>query len=261
MIKKVKFAKNLAVWCVKNSRIFLTKAPNVSLTIISASDRTHQRSLRNLLRSLCRFEPTAKVIIYDLGMDNSFLEKLRDEFKSVEFKSFPYEKYPSHYDIRVNAGLYAWKPAALKESKPFPQFVVWFDAGNVVTGRLIFLRKCLKQYGFFSPYSAGKIEEWTSPATLKALQLETQFYQSRNLSANVVAFDAQDDRALDLVNQWIHASEVKDLIAPPGSSRDNHRQDQSLLTVLAYNFDMVNYGSLGEFPRRIFKVLVHQDVD
>jgi hypothetical protein len=261
MKSRARFATNLFLWCLVNLRVFLVRTPSENLTIITASDSSHQLSLLNLLSSIRQFEPKAAVEIYDLGMEPSFAASLQNEFSSFRFKCFPYEKYPSYYNIKIDAGVYAWKPASLDESKPFNEFVLWLDAGNVLTGRLVFLRKVLKRFGFFSPYSIGEIKDWTHPQTLINLRIENNLLKSKNLSANVVGFNSGDRKSLDLIDSWIEAAKDKNLIAPPGSSRSNHRQDQSLLTVLAYQAGLVRYRNLGEFPRRIFKILVHQDVD
>jgi hypothetical protein len=255
------FALNLLLWCVRNIKVFLTRAPSDSLTIITASDFSHENSLKNLLISIRIFEPSARVVVYDLGMNPLSMTELKKEFSNFSFRRFPFEDYPSYYNIKVDAGAYAWKPAALEESKPLNGFVIWLDAGDVLTGRLIFLRKTLKIYGFFSPYSIGSIEDWTFPQTIKDFSVSNNLLKARNLGANVVAFDSKDSNAVKLIESWISASKNKSLIAPHGSSRSNHRQDQSLLTILAYQADMVKYGNLGEFPRRIFRILVHQDVD
>jgi hypothetical protein len=239
----------------------LSQTPNKKFTIITASDSSHQLSLRNLLMSIRTFEPNAKVIVYDLGMDPLFLNQLVDEFARFSFRGFPYENYPAHYNIKVDAGVYAWKPAAIELSKPLDEYIIWLDAGDVLIGRLNFLRKTLKIYGFFSPYSIGTIQDWTFPQTLESLNVNSGILGARNLGANVVAFDSENINAMTLIESWISASKDKSLIAPKGSSRSNHRQDQSLLTVKAYQLDMVQYGNLGEFPRRVFKILVHQDVD
>lgn len=258
---RINFAWELFTWIIRNIQIFKEPKSNERIQIISASDNTHQKSLYNLLNSISQYEPNAKVTIFDLGMNSDFLVMLVNKFPSVEFVRFPFEKFPSYYYIKIEAGSYAWKPAAIELAKPWNETVLWLDAGNLLTGKLTFLRKSVQKYGFFSPYSTGYIEEWTHPKVLSSMDVDPSLLEARNLAANVICFSSSNKRASGLVEEWILASKNKDLIAPDGSSRLNHRQDQSLLTILAYKSGMVTYGDLGEFPRRIFKILVHQDVD
>lgn len=261
IINRLRFASRLLFWCIKNLGRFLTNGGDRPLTIITASDRSHQKSLRNLLLSLESHEPLSKVIVFDLGLEDDFVKGLNGDFPRLIIRPFPYENFPNSYDINVAAGNYAWKPASIELAKPWEGDVVWFDAGNVITGRLSFLRKTLRKHPFFSPYSVGKIVDWTYPSVLVKLTVDNKQSRQRNLAANVIAFDSTNPQASDLMQSWIESSKNLDLIAPAGSSRMNHRQDQSLLSILAYKSNLVRYGSLADFPRRIFKILVHQDAD
>lgn len=260
-MRRAHFFLKLFIWILKNIRIILSFSSQDKITIVSASDNTHQRSLRNLLESVTEFEPNAGIIVYDLGMDHIYLENLRLTFPQVDFKKFPYEEYPSYYDIKVDAGCYAWKPAILERNLSTDGVVIWFDAGNLITGRLTFLRKCISRFGFYSPYSIGTIEGWTAKETLRNLHVNIGMLNKKNLSANVIAFNAQNEAAVGVIQAWVNAAKEKEIIAPEGSSRENHRQDQSVLTIVAYQLKMVPYKSLGEFPRRVFKILVHQDAE
>jgi hypothetical protein len=258
---RLQFAWNLFIWIIGNLQIFFTPKSKESIQIISASDNSHQKSLMNLLDSITHFEPNAKVTVFDLGMDSRFLDQLFEKFPSVEFRNFPFENYPSYYDIKLEAGSYAWKPAAIELAKPWNGMILWLDAGNLLTGPLSFLRKTVKKYKFFSPYSVGSIHEWTHPKVISSIGIDSEVLKERNLAANVICFSSSDEEATNLIEKWIYLSKIKELIAPEGSSRLNHRQDQSLLTVLAYKTGLVTYGNLAEFPRRVFRILVHQDVD
>ena len=55
----------------------------------------------------------------------------------------------------------------------------------------------------------------------------------------MIGFNAENKLAVEIVNEWAEKSKNKDLISPKGSSRKNHRQDQSLLTLIAYKHDIV----------------------
>jgi hypothetical protein len=261
-MKRIYFAWSLIYWCAQHVDIFLRPKTNKKLKIVTASDFSHQNSLNNLLESVLRYEPDVEVVIYDLGITKDFLEKLTGQYKAFTFKTFPWSEYPDFMNIKKDAGHYAWKPAIIKrELSKDVELLLWMDAGNLITGKLTFLRKVLTKYGFYSPYSIGTVEEWTYPRTLEEFGFESRLFQERNLAANVVSVDNKSTSGASIMKNWFDASEVERLIAPIGSNRSNHRQDQSILTLSYYSNLNVRYGSLGEFPRRIFKILVHQDVD
>ena len=74
----------------------------------------------------------------------------------------------------------------------------------------------------------------------------------------MIGFNAENKLAVEIVNEWAEKSKNKDLISPKGSSRKNHRQDQSLLTLIAYKHDIVK-----KIPssHALFGIIVHQDPD
>ena len=78
----------------------------------------------------------------------------------------------------------------------------------------------------------------------------------KNLASGMIGFNSENNLAKIIVNEWFEASQNKDLIAPSGSNRSNHRQDQSLLTLISYKFQSVN---LSPSTHKIFGIIVHQD--
>jgi hypothetical protein len=64
-------------------------------------------------------------------------------------------------------------------------------------------------------------------------QNDTRFADARNCDGSF-GFYAPTERVLrDLVGPWRTCACARACIAPPGSNRDNHRQDQAALTYLA----------------------------
>jgi hypothetical protein len=139
-------------------------------------------------------------------------------------------------NINKGAGRYAWKPiivwqTLLETAGP----VCWMDAGNILTGRLDAIRTSLRWRGFFSVTSLGTLNDWTHPGMLSYFGLTSDWAAGkRNLSGACVAFDPRSLQSLRLARRWRNGALVKKCIAPPGSNRSNHRQDQSLLGVLAH---------------------------
>ena len=71
-------------------------------------------------------------------------------------------------------GSYAWKSAIIYEViNEYESQVIWMDTGNLVKGKLIFLRIVLSAFGFVSPFSVGSIKEWTHPSVLDVLSVKS----------------------------------------------------------------------------------------
>jgi hypothetical protein len=206
------------------------------LTLVTGADRRYFSFLLRLLTSVVEHEPDVPVIVYDLGLDPYQLAALEEQFSRYRVRRFRYEKYPPHVNLGQNRGQYAWKPIIVWDVlKETAGPVCWMDAGNVLTARLTGIMGALRSSGFYSPRSAGMIMNWTYPAMLEFFAVDEQWAAGkRNLNGACVAFHPRSLQALKLAKQWRDGALIKECIAPEGSSRKNHRQDQALLTVLAY---------------------------
>ncbi|CAB4382607.1 hypothetical protein RhiirA1_521637 [Rhizophagus irregularis] len=179
----------------------------------------------------------ARVIIYDLGLT----EIQRDELKSLkdngffdEIRVFDFTNFPSFWNISEARGEYAWKPAIVAEvSKEFPGIITWLDSGTLPE-RIFFeeLPTLLKTYnGFLSPRSSGFMKNWTHPGVYEYYNDDASKYDNiPNCSGASVAFDTKMTQ--HIINEWYTCALDKNCIAPVGSNRKNHRQDQAILTYL-----------------------------
>jgi len=228
------------------------------MRLLSAADASHFRSLLQLLSSVRWFEPAMAVTVYDLGFEARQAALLRSKYPECELVAFPFSEYPTYFDIRVRAGEYAWKPIIVWESiRRWKERVCWMDSGNVLIARLDELQRALDFNGFYSPYSPGTIGQWTHPKTLEYFGLAPSWGAGlRNLNGACIAFDPDREKALELAGEWRDGALIKDCIAPAGSDRSNHRQDQALLTVLAYRKGMVE-----GIEHSYLGYKIHQDVE
>ena len=113
------------------------------------------------------------------------------------------------------------------------------DTGNLVKGKLIFLRIVLSAFGFVSPFSVGSIKEWTHPSVLDVLSVKSNIAKKRNLTGGLVGFDYSNENSMKLLKDWFTFSKDEQYISPPNSNRSNHRQDQSLLSILYYQNEKI----------------------
>lgn len=230
------------------------------LRIITAADSSHYMSLLQLLESIVRFEPTASVVIYDLG----FAEDQRKELAKkvsltsrMNLKPFEFSAYPSHFAMSKSAGSYAWKPTIfeMEMNGSAESLLLWLDAGDILKGPLFNVRRAIRKCGLWSPASAGTVEEWTHPTTLERFAVSHKALTSGNLNGAIVGIDSRSRKAKLAVHWWSLAAQHKEWIAPEGSDRSNHRQDQSLLTLIATVL------SISCYPTNTLELATHQDVD
>jgi hypothetical protein len=210
--------------------------------LVTGADRTHFQSMANLLRSVARWEPGLRCIVYDLGLTGPQRTELSAEFPDREVRRFEYAGYPAYFDIRIEAGQYAWKPVIFAEVfREVGGCVAWFDAGNLLVEPLTWMRRVVQEKGFYSPYAKGTVAEWTHPATLAHLKAGPAVGRKPNLAGYCVAASHRSPKARRFVERWRECALVKDCIAPDGSNRYNHRQDMSVLSILAHQIGLPLY--------------------
>ena len=221
---------------------------------ITGADSSHFKSAVNCIESIKKNSNAEKIIFWDLGCSFKEIKKIRA--MGITYRAFPYKQYPDFYNIKIDAGKYAWKSAIIKRSiDEFNLLAIWFDAGNILMSpdKII---KTLIVDGFYSPYSTGKVKDWTFSSVLNHFLHIKNIAKKRNLNGACVCFNPNNDAAIALLKDWEQMSSNIDLISPDGSSRVNHRQDQSLLTLLAYHHDFVR-----KIPHGYLDFSIHNDVD
>jgi hypothetical protein len=195
------------------------------------------------------------IIIYDLGIDNVNLEKIAQLFNnSVNLKKLNYSDYPEHVDLNKYYGLnctYAFKPIIIyneaNEEYNKDTILIWMDSANICTLNDIYnIVNITTSQGIYSPISANKntIEsiELNNHQTVKYYGLTD--YEHTNLlesiSANLVSINYNSPSGSTILNKWYNDSLNKDIIAPNNTNRNNHRQDQSVLSIIMYLYQKEN---------------------
>ncbi|CAG8656705.1 19874_t:CDS:2 [Dentiscutata erythropus] len=110
--------------------------------------------------------------------------------------------------------------------------------------------------GFFSPKSNGNLLKWTHPGVFKYFNdstKKTKYEKSVNCNAAALLFDTE--RVYHIIEEWEKCAHIKECIAPNGSNRTNHRQDQAILTYLMLNNNRRCGGNIISFGMR-----THMDV-
>ena len=224
--------------------------------IVSGASQNHAKSLLQFLHSI----PSShtQTYVWDLGLTAESLEHIRKTFPTIRIRRFPFEDYPTYFNIHEAAGEYAWKPVLLwKTSQEIGGGrMLWCDAGDRIIGSLDSLTKVIKSQGVYSPISSGTIQKWTHPLCLSFMKVEGWMMGMSPRNGAIVGFDLDCGWAWNLLEEWSRLAQIQDCIAPPGSDRSNHRQDQAVLTILYYQ---ATQGQSLESTN--LSLLTHQDCD
>ncbi|GJJ70325.1 hypothetical protein EMPS_02674 [Entomortierella parvispora] len=242
-----------------------------TFTIVTAASSNHFCALESFLYSMSevldgleRTELRPTLVVYNLGgMTTEQMERLEYLKTSLyidEYHTFDYSKYPAFWDITVARGEYGWKAGIIKEvADKYKGLILWLDSGNMLA--LDFLRYLpgyLAKHGFWSPRSSGTFLQYTHAGLPAYYGDDVENYaQESNCNGAAIAFDASNEKvAKGLLQSWFDCSKDRNCIAPEGSSRSNHRQDQAALTYLAKRLRYLE--QCQQFPEH-YGVTVHQD--
>ena len=210
------------------------------LTIITGASENHSKSLHNFLRSIEHYADIDYIcIVYDLGLAPATLHNLKIRFSKYEFRHFDFSKYPSYFNITIAAGEYAWKPAIIYEvGMVATDAIIWCDAGDLIRGSLKEIYNTIKKDIIFSTVTSGDIKLWTHPLTLKwfNIDIDDNILEMPNRNGAIIGIDCSVAECREFIILLNSCAHDKSCIAPEGSSRANHRQDQAVFTVLYYKF-------------------------
>ena len=113
--------------------------------------------------------------------------------------------------------------------------ILWIDAGGRIVKPLALLQSLdyVKETGFGGQKSEGQVKRWTYPDQLKFFRADYRYLKKqRNCDASRIGFSLK--RYADFMRPWYECCITRQCIAPDGSDRLNHRQDQAALTIISY---------------------------
>jgi len=224
-------------------------------TIVTGSSSNHFPCLQNLLYTVRALASDAHTVVFDLGLTDRERNALTAD--RWEVRRFEFAKYPPHVNIAINRGEYAWKPIIIHTMlEEFGGLVLWLDAGDLVLADLNPIWDAIAKNGLLSVLSGATIRDWTHPGTLAYLQVPEEDLGQPNRAGGLIGISGDHEWARRLCAQWRACALCKECIAPKGSSRKNHRQDQAVLSVLYYQY----HRAVG-FPAidRVRQIAIHND--
>jgi hypothetical protein len=132
--------------------------------------------------------------------------------------------------------------AARERASASPRHVLWADAGSYFESLEPIAGAVEAGGGVWLRRSSGTVADWTHPGMFAALGEDgSRFAALPNADATLVglatghaAREVRDAVYHDIVQPWKACAMTRDCIAPAGSSRRNHRQDQAVLTYLVH---------------------------
>jgi len=229
---------------------------NPELTIVTGASSNHFLPLQSLLWTVSKFEPNARVIVYDLGLtgiEHTQLSENAAALKNWELRSFDFSKYPPHFSLAENSGRMAFRPTVLAQvarqfstveqastctipsSSPVTRhssLLVWLDAGCQLREPLATLKARIQRDCVYSPCAPGAIATCLHPGSYPFLHVTSDLLTIPIRDAGICGFNITNSQVTMLLDRWAAVALDKNCTAPEGSTRRTHRQDAVFAVLL-----------------------------
>lgn len=229
------------------------------VTIVTGASQNHSKTLDQFILYFIRFSEY-KLVVYNLGIEDEVWNKFKSIYNSfpITWKQFQYDKYPSYLNININAGEYAWKPVILYDTcEEFGNIVIWMDSGDIIHENFGTLVDIVRAVNIYSATSSDDIKTRTHKLTVDFMKCDDMLHLP-NRNGACVGVNYNVDWVKSFVRELKDCALIKDCIAPEGSNRDNHRQDQAVLSVLYYRYQRL-FGF--KIVDQYIGYSIHHDID
>ena len=240
--------------------------------LVTGASDNHYKSLINMILLFMKYhknDPNYVIVVYNLGIEELLWERLINLFgrySNFVVEVFNYGLYPDYVNININAGEYAWKPIVIYDvCNKYKDITLWMDAGNIIINRLDKINELIKKDNIYSGYSAGNIKQWTHEKTIEYMGC---IYEGHDLTQATcrngacIGFNYNTDYVKTFVEEYRNYALIKECIAPEGSSRANHRQDQSVFSIMFYKYYIkYQFDFSMETVEYFTDYKIHNDVD
>ncbi len=240
-----------------------------TLTIVTGASSNHFLPLQSLLWTISKFEPTARVVVYDLGLtagEHAELINTPPSLANWELRTFEFSKYPPHFSMAENAGRMAFRPTVLAEvarefdaenrSTLHSSLLLWLDAGCQLRESLDAIKATIQRESVYCPCAPGTIAACLHPSSQASLSVTADLLPLPIRDAGICGFDLANPDVMKLLDRWASVALDKNCTAPDGSTRRTHRQD-AVFAVLLNQAVKVNNWTLE--AKRLRGLAIKQD--
>eukprot|EP00741_Cyanophora_paradoxa_P008674 tig00001366_g8397.t1 len=200
--------------------------------IVTAASTSYFDRLQNLVASVQLWEPERLIVVYDVGLSASQAAEV-SEWKSVELRSFKFDAAPRHAAFHDTYAFKQGPPSCWSSIRLHFENRGGQDAGQELEGPLREVDETLRSRGAFFVEASSPIAAFTHPLTLRWLNASASEFEGQlQCAGGIQGYVAGSTAAREVLEAAARCAAEEPCIAPPGSDASNHRQDQSVFSVL-----------------------------
>ena len=244
-----------------------SKSNTEPFTYVTAADEQYFSPCLRLINNLKSLDNQSEIFVYDLGLSKSKINEF-EKLKNVTVIKFNFNKFPEFLSEKTlpdnKLGNYAWKSVIISEIIDLKDTnIIWFDSACILGNKLNIIKNLTLLNGIFIVKATGIIKDWTHSKTLEIMNAKK--YEKKDcVMSGIIGIKKDNELLKSLILDWRNYSLNKDCIAPSGSSRLNHRQDQSIFQILIHKYKfskfLLNHEHLGIKINQVFDRIFLQDI-
>ena len=215
---------------------------NTNICFVTGCNSYYFKKWCLLYNSIVTYHSNALIYFFDLGLTTDEVNEINEmkKFKII-YHYFNFENYPSWVNIKNIAGQWAWKSQCIKivlDNNTSIKYIIWCDSLNSIDKNLFGLFQFLDKNNIYTNNTSGTVKTWTYDATIQYFNAEN-FINYPMKNGALQAYNVTIPWVKQFIYDYANYSLIKECIFPDGSDRSNHRQDQSILTILYYKYKEV----------------------
>ncbi|KJE95173.1 hypothetical protein CAOG_05652 [Capsaspora owczarzaki ATCC 30864] len=207
------------------------KSP-LRLTIVSSASVLYFDRLINLIGSVHFWEPDKLIAVYDLGLEQ-YQRNVLCCMRNVRLLTLNFEVLPPHVSNLAN---YAFKALIIRDALERFGAVLYQDAGQELRQPLHEIAGIIDQQGYFAVTQHTPLYDYVRDGMLERLGIVLATIPNNPTCAGgIVGFKSQDAIVTrKVLDPWVRCSLDEECINPKGSTLENSRFDQSVLSLLLF---------------------------
>lgn len=230
------------------------------LMMTGASDN-HAFHSFNCLYSMVLADPYASYVYLSLGLNNQTERVLFSHFRTISliqgkmkssgflaYRVFNWNNYPEWMSLKKRGArdsAYAWKVISLCDVfNEWKAITFWLDGGCVIRDGISREVTMARHHGLYSAYSGGDVNRWTHNDTQHFMinnGLLHHYVDGKQPMAMATSF-ILDYSNVTIRNRFLplflKCAYTQKCIVPRNTTENNHRWDQSVLTLLIVEFNI-----------------------
>ena len=229
---------------------------NNSNVIITASSSAYFESLLGLIGSIHKlgYELVDKIIIYDIGLDNSEINNLNG-LEKVEIIKFNDEEKNSHPEFLIGKS-HVYKNYCIKHASQKYKNVLWIDSGACFIGKFDVIFEKIESDDIFLVGDTHINKMYTHDECIRIMNATEEELNSNQLWSGLVGIKSggKYQELVDLASDFSLTPNCCN------GNHQNHRHDQSILSILAKRYncpqnDIDIFGYWTDISRNLQKAL------